>query len=393
MTKYLITFAAFIFAYSPLAWSQSEGPYRTSRASGSLAKPAQIQFAEALLKEIKVPAGYKVNVFAKGIDGPRMMAVGDDGTVYVSVPKTGSILALKDTNGDGIAEETKSFVTGYDKAHGMAIRDGKMYFVALKKVYVVDLKDGSKVKTLIENLPDVGQHENRSLAIGPDGLLYIAIASNCNSCVDPNPLMATMQRAKLDGTGLHTFAKGLRDTIGFDWNPDTKILYGMDHGTDWLGDEIPREELNLLSEGKDYGWPYCWNEKHPDNNFIRNPEGTTKEEFCPKTEAPVLTYDAHAAPIALKFYSADLFPGMKGSAFVAFHGSWNRKSPTGYSVARIVFKDGKALRFENFMSGFLKDKGRSQFGRPAGLAVLKDGSLLVSDDSAGVIYRVAYQKP
>jgi glucose/arabinose dehydrogenase len=397
MRNLLLISSLFLFLNSE-APAQSEGPYRTTKVVGSLAKPAQVKFSDDLLKKISVPPGFRVNVFAKDLDAPRMMVVDNDGGVYVSRPKTGEILLLKDTNQDGTADEQKVFIKGYDKVHGMAIEGPKLYFIALKKVYATDLKQEegkeTNVLTLIEGLPDVGQHENRSMAIGPDNMLYIAVASNCNSCVDPNKMMATMQRAKLDGTELKTFAKGLRDTIGFDWHPETKEFFGMDHGTDWLGDEFPREELNQLTEGKDYGWPFCWNDKKADENFIRNPEGSTKEEFCKKSEPPVLTYAAHAAPIAMKFYNGAMFPGdYKGSAFVAFHGSWNRAKPSGYNVARVVFKNGKPDKFEDFMTGFLTDKGKSQFGRPAGLAVLKDGSLLVSDDSAGVIYRVSYKKP
>ncbi|RYZ81058.1 MAG: sorbosone dehydrogenase family protein, partial [Proteobacteria bacterium] len=258
-------------AFVVFASAQSEGPYRTSKATGYLAKPAQVQFDQELLKKIKVPEGFKVSVFAKDLDGPRMMVVDLDNNVYVSRPNTGDILILRDTNKDGVADDRQVYVKDFDKVHGMAISGPLFYFVALKKVYVTNLKKEeskvttkSAVRTLIENLPDVGQHENRSMAIGPDGKIYISIASNCNSCLDPNKLMATMQVANLDGTEMKTFASGLRDTIGFDWHPDTKQMYGMDHGTDWLGDDLPREELNLLVQGKNYGWPFCWNEKNVD---------------------------------------------------------------------------------------------------------------------------------
>lgn len=375
------------------AHAQSEGPYRESSAKGFLAKPAQVKFSEDLLSKIKVPKGFHVTVFAKDLDAPRMMVSDTEGNIYVSRPKTGEILILKDSNNDGVSDSQVSFIKGYDKAHGMAIDGDKLYFVATKKVYSTELKNPAKIKLLTDSLPNVGQHENRSLAIGPDKKLYISIASNCNSCVDPDTRMATMQRSELDGSNMKTFAEGLRDTIGFDWHPETKDLYGMDHGTDWLGDEVPKEEFNKIVEGENYGWPFCWNEKHPDNNFIRNPEGeTSKEDYCKnKTQAPLLTTDAHSAPIAMKFYTGDMFPGYKNSAFIALHGSWNRKKPSGYSVARAVFENGKPVKMENFMTGFLDKNGKSQFGRPAGLLVMKDGSLLVSDDSAGVIYRVSYK--
>ncbi|MDD4974539.1 MAG: PQQ-dependent sugar dehydrogenase, partial [Bacteriovorax sp.] len=331
-----------------------------------------------------------VEVFAKDLEAPRIMVEDDEENIYVSIPNTGEILLLKDANHDGFADDKQIFLKGYENVHGMAIDGGKLYFIALKKVYVVDLLDKTKVKILIDNLPDVGLHENRTLAIGPDHMLYISIPSNCNSCVDPNQLLATIQKVKLDGLGMTTFAKGLRNTLGFDWHPETHELFGMDQGTDWRGDEIPREELNHIVEGKNYGWPYCWNRLHPDTFLLRNPKGSTKEAFCKTTEAPALTYDAHTTPIGFTFYNSSMFPKSKGSAFVAFHGSWNRKIPKGYKVSKLIFKNGKPIKFENFMSGFLNNKKHSQFGRPAGLLILKDGSLLVSDDSAGVIYRVFY---
>lgn len=381
---------ALAYCMTTNSYAQSAGPYRESKAQGHLVKPAQVKFSPDLLKKIKVPKDFKVNVFAKDLGAPRMMVHDNEGNIYVSHPTEGEILILKDTNNDGAADTQATFIKGYEKAHGMAINENKLYFIALKKIYSVELKDSSKVKLLVDNLPNVGQHENRSLAIGPDKKLYVSIASNCNSCVDPEKTMASMQVFDLDGKNQKTFASGLRDTIGFDWHPNTGAFYGMDHGTDWMGEEFPREELNLLEQGKDYGWPFCWNEKKPDTNLIKDPEGMTKEEYCSKkTQGPVLTVDAHTAPIAFTFYKGDMFPNYKGSAFTALHGSWNRKKPRGYNVTMISFKDGKPVKSEEFMSGFLAKDGKSQFGRPAGLLELKDGSLLVSDDSAGVIYRVS----
>ncbi len=372
--------------------SQSEGPYREGQTiEGHLAKPAQVHFAEADIKKLKVPAGFKIQFFAKDIDNARMMATDSTGALYVSRPKSGDILKLQDTDGDGVMDQKEVFVSGYERPHGMAIEGDFLYFVSLTKIFKVSLKDKKQIKLVVDQLPGVGQHENRSLAIGPDHLLYVAIAANCNACVDPNKKMATMQRMKLDGSGMETFAEGLRDTIGFDWQPNSAELYGMDHGRDWLGDEIPREEFNHLVFGKNYGWPFCWNDKKVDVNFIDNPEKDSKEDFCRKSEAPALTYAAHAAPLALKFYNGKMFPeDYRGSAFVAFHGSWNRKKPSGYLVARIVFKGNQPDHFEDFMTGFLSKDGRSQFGRPAGLLVMNDGSLLVSDDSSGVIYRISH---
>lgn len=363
-----------------------EGPYRTSAASGSLTRPGKEPFADDKLRQLQVPAGFKLTVFAKDVKGARMMVQAPDSTIYVSQPSEGTISVVK----DGVATP---FITGLKKVHGLAIaKDGALYAVALKEIYRIDLKTKAK-KVVVADLPDVGQHENRSIGISPDNKLYVSIASNCNACVDPNEAMATMQVMELDGSKRKTFAKGLRDTIGFDWHPTTRELWGMDHGVDWRGDALPPEELNQLVENGNYGWPYCYLDKQPDPNLIDDPEGATKEQYCAKTVAPVATIPAHSAPIGFRFYTGTAFPQRyRNGAFVALHGSWNRKTPVGYDVQFIPFKDGKAGKPEPFASGWLAASKKATFGRPAGLLVLADGSLLVSDDMNGVIYRIASAK-
>lgn len=368
--------------FSSIAAAAPEGPYRTSNASGTLTRPNKEPFAEDKLRRLKLPAGFKIAVFAKDIKGARMM-VQANGAIYVSQPSEGTISVIR----DGVAEP---LVTGLKKVHGLALaKDGALYAVALKEIYRIDLKTKQK-KLVVGNLPDVGQHENRSIGISPDNKIYVSIASNCNACNDPNEDMATMQVMELDGTKRRTFSKGLRDTIGFDWNPTTRELWGMDHGTDWRGDDLPPEELNLLADGSNYGWPYCYLDKKPDPNLIDDPEPETKEQYCAKTVAPVATITAHSAPIGFRFYTGTMFPARyQGGAFVALHGSWNRKTPVGYDIQFIPFKDGKAGKPEPFVSGWLTQGKPAIFGRPAGLLVLADGSLLVSDDMNGVIYRIS----
>lgn len=226
------------------------------------------------------------------------------------------------------------------------------------------------------------------MAFGPDGKFYIAIGGPCNSCEPGNPDHGTMIRTEADGTGRVSFAKGLRNTIGFDWHPTTRELWGMDHGSDMRGDDQPPEELNKLIEGKDYGWPACFGDRHVD------PDYTSRAEYCKGTAGMTLGYQAHSAPLGLVFYNGDQFPAeYKGSAFVTFRGSWNREPPTGYKVVLLRFKDGQPQGFEDFLSGFLLEGGKSIFGRPTGIVVSRDGSLLFADDTNGVVYRVSYRKP
>jgi glucose/arabinose dehydrogenase len=247
------------------------------------------------------------------------------------------------------------------------------------------------LKKLIGDLPDGGQHGRRTIGIGPDNQLYISIGSTCNDCAESNPEHATILKTGLNGGPRHVFARGLRNTIGFDWHPETRELWGMDHGSDGRGDNLPQEELNRLQQNGNYGWPYCFGNRQPDP-ITQPPKGTTKEAYCRNTIPFTIGYQAHSAPIEMVFYKGSQFPAeYRGDAFVALHGSWNRSTPVGYKVIRIRFQNGKPQQFEDFLTGFYLGR-EGQFGRPAGLAVMTDGSLLVSDDDNGVIYRIHYNK-
>jgi membrane associated rhomboid family serine protease len=248
-----------------------------------------------------------------------------------------------------------------------------------------------KLQTLIDDIPDAGQHPNRTIAFGPDKMLYLSVGSTCNACDEPNKEHATLLQVQPDGSKRNIYAKGLRNTIGFAWHPQTRELWGLDHGSDWRGNEQPPEELNLIKQGADYGWPFCWGDRRPDVYLSADPDGATKKEYCAKTESPVLTYTAHSAPLALMFYTASQFPTeYRNDAFVTMRGSWNRNPPSGYKVVRIRYENGKPVKFEDFVTGFLTKDGKAQFGRPVGLATAPDGSLFFTDDTNGVIYRVSY---
>ncbi len=356
--------------------------------------PQQRGFTEARLAQIKVPPGFWVNVFAQGLGNLRMMVAAPDGTVYVTRREQGDVLALADRDGDGRAEEVRTVATDLRLVHGIALRGDQLYLATDTRVYVADRQaDGTLagLRTLIDDLPDGGQHPNRTLAFGPDGMLYITVGSSCNACTEANPEHATILRVHPDGSGRTIFARGLRNTIGFGWHPGSGQLWGMDHGADGRGDEQPPEELNLLREEGSYGWPYCFGNRQVDHSYQGDPPGTTKEAFCPTILPPVLTYQAHSAPIGMVFYTGAQFPAAyHGDAFVAMRGSWNRNPPTGYKVVRVRFQNGWPVGFEDFMTGFLIENGAAQFGRLAGIAQTSYGSLLVSDDANGVIYRISW---
>ncbi len=374
--------------------AQKPQQQRIERMEGYLATPERLEFRESLLQQLKMPAGFRINVFAKDLGNPRNLAIASDGTVYVTRREQGDVLALRDLKGDGRADQIQTVASGHKYVNGITIHQNRLYFVTDRQLYALDLGKGGNVgkpKLLIDDLPDAGQHPNRTIAFGPDGLLYISVGSTCNACDETNNESATLLRAQPDGSKRTIYAQGLRNTIGFAWHPETKELWGLDHGSDWRGNDQPPEELNKIVQGADYGWPFCWGDRRPDVYLSSNPQGKTKEEYCAKTEAPVLTYTAHSAPLDLVFYTASQFPQeYRSDAFVTMRGSWNRNPPVGYKVVRIRYQQGKPVAFEDFITGFLNSQGTAQFGRPVGLAVAPDGSLLFTDDTNGVIYRVSY---
>ncbi|MDQ3120236.1 MAG: PQQ-dependent sugar dehydrogenase [Verrucomicrobiota bacterium] len=363
--------------------------------SNHIFRPAEEKPDDKLIAGLKLPGGFKISKFADDLEKPRMLAVAPNGDVYVTRrDPLNDVWLLRDTNGDGTADERKQ-VAQIKDVHGIALRDGKVYLAATRELFVADiLPDGTfgSTKALYNDLPDAGQHPNRTLAFDKTGELFLSVGSTCDACWEPNKENATMLLVKTDGSGRAIFATGLRNTIGFDWHPKTGELWGMDHGIDWLGDDSQKEELNRIEEGKKYGWPFVFEDGK--RNPADNPQEYLKiswDEYARQCEPPGLTYDAHSAPMALLFYTGSQFPEQyRESAFVTFHGSWNRNKPSGYKVMHLKFKDGKPEAFENFLTGFLIKNDTAQFGRPVGLAMAKDGALLVSDDSGGGIYRISY---
>lgn len=316
--------------------------------------------------------------------------------VYVTQPMQGNVVRLIDANEDGVAESQATVASGLTLVHGIAFAGDDVYLANVNHVFhatVNDDGDFSAPTAIIDDLPDGGQHALRTLAIGPDNLLYISVGSDCDACQEANPEHATILRSTLAGQAAgdrSIFAAGLRNTIGFAWHPVTEAWWGMDQGSDWRGNDLPPEELNALLEGKNYGWPYCFANRTVDP-VIQDPPSGTKESYCADTQAPVLLNQAHQSPIGFAFYTGGTFPERyQNGAFVAFHGSWNRKPATGYRVAFVPFVNGAPQAIEDFVSGFLSNDGQSTFGRPAGVAIAEDGSLLFSDDTNGVVYRVSH---
>ena len=379
-----------------------------TRHDSNVDKPLKVPATPERMAALRVPAGFRITPFASNLGNARILAVNRDsadGSVYLSRRDQGDVVLLKDSDGDGKADGQPIIVAARAGAHGLAIKDGKLYLVTVKELFVADIRaDGTlgPLTLLVGDLGDSGQHPNRTIAFGPDGLLYLSVGSTCNACNESNPEHATILRFSADFKSRTIVASGLRNTIGYAWHPTTGELWGFDHGIDHLGDGIQPEELNRIEAGKQYGWPHVWGD-----GKAEPPDGLSKTGgFTPQSTPPgeipkgtwramsqpmVLGYTAHAAPMQLAFYSNGSFPAsFDGDAFVTMRGSWNRHPASGYEVVRVRYENGVPRRFEPFVTGFLTDGGRTHIARPVGLAVAKDGALLVADDANGVIYRIAY---
>ena len=383
-------------ASSEPSWELQDPKSADVEIIGHVLEPEQLEPTAERLDRLNLPEGFEINVFARDLINPRMIAVADDGTVYVTRRTVGDVVMLRDEDGDGTAD-TQRTVASRPMMHGIAIDGDTVYLVTVADVYRTELNDDGSfgpLERIIDDLPAGGQHPNRMVVVGPDGKLYISVGSTCNACGETDPEHATMLRAEPDGSSRTIFAAGLRNTIGYGFAPESGELYGMDHGIDWLGDNEQAEELNHLVEGHKYGWPYVFGDSRF-NPQDEPPGGISLEEWAAESTEPVGLYTPHAAPMQLAWYTGDQFPEeYRGDAFVAMRGSLNRKPPSGYEVVRIRFENGEPVDFEPFVTGFLMetdDGGWGHLGRLAGLVMASDGSLLLADDTNGVIYRISYQ--
>lgn len=338
-------------------------------------------------RQLNALPGFKVSVFASGLGNARFMAENSDGVIFLSVPSDGTVLALPDKNNDGAADDVIVFARGLKRPHGLAFRDGELLVAEAGRIISLkdsngDLKaDSSKVIT--DDVPAGGGHWTRTIVIGPDKALYVSAGSSCNACVEKDKRRASVMRFK--DSRAEIFATGLRNTVGLEFHPKTGKLWGADNGRDHLGDDLPPEEVNLIELGKDYGWPYCYGNRKPD------PEIGYKER-CERTVPPEVEMQAHSAPLGVAFGTGLHFPKLvMRSLIIAFHGSWNRSTPTGYKVVAVPFNDKGMPAGGPFdiITGWLS--GGEPWGRPVDVLVGSNGAMYVSDDSAGAVYRVTYE--
>jgi glucose/arabinose dehydrogenase len=360
----------------------------TTAAGGEVALVAPAALTDSALDgRLRVPAGFKVDYFAR-LRGVRFMALGPDGAVYVSQPGAGQVTRLEDRNNDGVAEDSAIAVSGLNRPHGLAFRNGFLYVAGTDGVMRVKLNAQGRAEGAPERLnryASGGGHWTRTIVFGPDGAMYVAIGSSCNICYEED--RALVMRYDENGANGRVFARGLRNAVGLAVHPTTRQLWATTHERDNLKPEhedLPPEEIDILQDGGDYGFPYCWGNRQPNPEFAD--EGAKR---CPATIPPALEMQAHSAPLGLAFLAgAAKFPReYQGDALVAFHGSWNRTVPTGAKVVRVRVRDGKPVSYEDFITGWQRTDG-TRWGRPVDILVHKDGSVLVSDDAGGAIYRV-----
>jgi glucose/arabinose dehydrogenase len=365
-------------------------PYATPAVANS---PERIARPAGAVPQI--PNGFSISVYAAGLRNPRWMAVAPNGDVFLAEPSAGKITLLREKDGK---VEASTFADGFNTPHGLLFAKGALYVGDLNAVWKIAYADGQTKAgprqrvTRVPDLSPTGNHVTRDLAMDSKGTLYIAIGSASNVGEDA-PTRATVQTVGADGA-LHTFASGLRNPVGIQFYPGTDDLFVTVNERDGLGDELVPDYLTHVQSGGFYGWPYSYLGQHPDPDF-----GNKRADLIAKAVVPDLLFHAHSAPLGLVFYEAAQFPAeYKGDAFVALHGSWNSATPTGYKVVRVPFKNGRPIgTYENFVTGFWNGAGKPSsparvWGRPAGLAVAKDGSLLIADDAGKSVWRVRYTR-
>lgn len=336
---------------------------------------------------LKVPEGFRIGIFAKGLGNPRDLEVSSKGTLLISIPSQGRIVALPDRDGDGKADQMVDVLTNLNKPHGIAFFNEKLFVAEETRVvrYLFDEETlTAQEEKILFPLPTGGNHITRSLAFNKQGRLFVSIGSTCDVCFEKHEWLGAIVVSDENGSNPRLFAKGLRNSVFITIRPKTNELWGTEMGRDFLGDNLPPDEINVMKERKDYGWPVCFGNKVYDTAF-----GQQTKAYCASTEPPAFEIPAHSAPLGLTFIESQTFPKeWEGDLLVAYHGSWNRSTPIGYKVVRLDVDGEKILKEEDFIAGFLQ--GNAAVGRPVDLIFDKKGSLYISDDKAGIIYKVSY---
>jgi glucose/arabinose dehydrogenase len=347
---------------------------------------------QAVAARLRGPAGTGVSVFAEELPNARFLRFTPGGALLVTLPRSGRVVRLEpDRNGDGRSDGRRDVLSGLNRPHGLDLHEGWLYVGETDAVGRIrfDPSTGATsgvFERVVTGLPGGGNHWTRTVRFGPDGWMYVSVGSSCNVCLEKDPRRATMMRYRPDGSGGEIFASGLRNSVGFDWRPEDGQLYATDNGRDLLGDDFPPCELNLLVRGGFYGWPLANGNRVPDPDF-----GKGQEERIAASLPPVHGFRAHNAPLGIAFLRGEGLPrDFRGAAVVALHGSWNRTRKDGYKVVSLHWGADGQVAERDFLTGFLGTSDDDVIGRPVDVAEGPDGSVYVSDDLAGSVYRVAW---
>jgi glucose/arabinose dehydrogenase len=344
---------------------------------------------ELPLDSLTLPPGFSVQLYAR-VPGAREMTLSPSGVLYVGTrSRSGKVYAVPDRDQDGLGDRVIEIASGLNSPNGVAFRNGALYVGEIHRVIRYpdienDLEAVSAPEVVNDTFPRESHHGWKFIRFGPDGRLYVPVGAPCNACERSDERFGTILRMQPDGTGLEIFARGIRNTVGFDWRPETGVLWFTDNGRDWLGDDLPADELNRAPEpGLHFGFPYCHQGDLPDPELGA---GRDCAEFVP----PAAKLAPHVASLGMRFYAGTMFPeSYRGQIFIAEHGSWNRSTPLGYRITRVELDgEGNAVAYEVFVEGWLQ--GDSAWGRPVDVLVMPDGALLVSDDHAGAVYRITH---
>ena len=340
--------------------------------------------------KINLPSGFSISVYAE-VESARSMTISPKGTLFIGSRSSGNVSALQDLDGDGVAERKFTIASNLNTPNGVAFKDGDLYVAEISRILrfpniEAKLDNPPNYEVVYDDYPKDRHHGWKYIAFGPDGKLYVPVGAPCNICKS-DEIYATITRIDPEGKNMEIVAHGIRNTVGFTWHPETKELWFTDNGRDMMGDEYPPCELNKITRnGQHFGYPFCHGGEIADPKF-------GSERHCNDFVKPEWKFKAHVAPLGLKFYTGNMFPEeYKGDLFVAQHGSWNRSKKIGYRIMRMHLENGKVKSAHVFADGWMNNQTQEVFGRPVDILQMVDGSILVSDDYAGKIYRISYDK-
>ena len=349
--------------------------------------------ADQIIDKLKLPEGFEIQAFAENVTGARSMVMSPNGILYVGTRGEGKVYALTDSNRDHKADRVITIAEGLRMPNGVAYRNGSLYVAEVSRILRYDnidsrLDNPPDPVVIRDDYPEEGHHGWKYIAFGPDDKLYVPVGAPCNVCDPEKDVYASITRINPDGSGREIVAHGVRNSVGFDWHPDTGHLWFTDNGRDMLGDNRPPCELNhLVNDGQHFGYPYLHGTDIPDPEFGSKGKNSGIE-FTP----PAQELGPHVAPLGMLFYTGNHFPGeYKNQILIAEHGSWNRSEKIGYRITLVRVEDSKAVSYTPFITGWLQEND-AVWGRPVDLLQLEDGSVLISDDYGDIIYRLTYKK-